>query len=388
MGKMSFRDRVRQRAKENERKGGGIYKPGVDLDFFKIKKETYQLDVIPYTVKEKNLEEIPIGEMWFRKVVLIHRVNNKRIVCPRTIGKPCPICEYRDELMKTPGYDKKEAQEANTQKRELYRVINVGAGEEKIQLWEVSRGNFGEVLDEEIRENTDETVGSFAELKEGLTLKIRVVEDSFVDPQGKKTVFLKASRIDFLERKDGDYPKSILDEAPHLDDIINVLDYKVIEQAFYGEEGLPEPLEEAAPEELEDVGRSRTRARGKDAEEEPPARSRKRDPEPEEEPEPEKTRTRGRKEPEEEPEPEKTTRSKAGGHKCPFGGEFGTDNNELKECEECDQATWEACCDEKDRLEKAEKDEPPARSRKKEPEPEPETEPEPERTRTRTRSRR
>jgi hypothetical protein len=358
MAKTSFRDRVRQRAKEAEKKGGqGIFKDGVEFESFKAKKGTFELDFIPFWMKHKNLEDIPAGEMWYRYQILVHHnigTSKKKIVCPRTIGEKCPICEYRNELMKTPGYDKEEAKALGVQKQELYNVIDRSSGKDDILLWRVARGNFGDFLEEEIRSSTDEAIGAFAEPVEGYTVKVRFSEETF-----NKNTFFSANRIDFIPR-DYDYPDEIVDEAYQLDEIINILPYEELLLLFDGED-LPAASSEGdgSPEEKPKEERSSRRTTRSSREEEKEEK--------EEKQERSRTRSSSRKE---EPEPAKEEKkdSASGDDECPFNGEFGTDAGELSECDKCE--LWDACMDAKDAMKASKKDKSKEAPKKEEKEPE------------------
>lgn len=229
----SMRDRFKKRAKEGAQKGFSVQLPE-NVKRFSPKKGTYKLDVIPYTVSaKKHPDGVAAGELWCRRPFLIHYgigVDNKPQVCPRTIGKPCPICEYYERERKRPGADEDALKEIRAKARELYNVIDLDNEDDGIQVLEMSYHLFGKLLENEINEADDDEVAGFAELKGGKTLKVRFSESSMGTNK-----FLEATRIDFLDRDD--YKKSILDDVVDLDSVFNILPYEELEAVFLEDEG-------------------------------------------------------------------------------------------------------------------------------------------------------
>lgn len=229
----SMKDRFKKRAKEGAQKGFSVSLPE-NVKRFSPKKGTYKLDVIPYTVSaKKHPDGVAAGELWCRRPFLIHYgigVDNKPQVCPRTIGKPCPICEYYERERKRPGADEDALKEIRAKARELYNVIDLDNEDDGIQVLEMSYHLFGKLLENEINEADDDEVAGFAELKGGKTLKVRFSESSMGTNK-----FLEATRIDFLDRDD--YKKSILDDVVDLDTVFNILPYEELEAVFLEDEG-------------------------------------------------------------------------------------------------------------------------------------------------------
>lgn len=360
-GKSSMREKVRQRAEERESSGGSGWMVGDGLSFFQPKKGTSNFRILPYEVTAEDHPEVPAGELWYQRTVWVHYevgADNKSVVCPlKTVKQRCPICEYRNKLMKDPNADEDTIKALQPRERELFNVLV--DGEDDPQLLTMSYHVFGKKLEEEVREGEEEW-GGFADLEGGYLLSVRFQEKKL----GKNT-FLEASRIDF--KQDDDLDEGILSEVYNLDDIINILSYDEIAALFNEEE--EEPPKRGAgssrrggkkeeEEEPQRGGRSSRRSSKKDEEEEePPSRSsrRSRKEEPEEEPEPEKeTRSsrrgssRGKAE-KEEPPPRSGGRSSRRskeeddepGEECPLGMIFGKDCNSSEDCDECD--IWDAC---------------------------------------------
>lgn len=194
-----------------------------------------RVDIIPYIVSDPHHmdgnPEYPDaanpGNPWYKKPIYIHRnvgADNESIVCPKTIGKKCPICEHRSK-QQSQGVDK-ESLIDKAQLRNLYVVIPKGSKdyEENFHIWDISNALFQKQLDEELSENPSN--GNFPDPIDGKTLSIRFTEKTFA-----KNKYFETSRIDFEEREEG-YKDSIMDKAPNLDDMISIYPYKELEKMF------------------------------------------------------------------------------------------------------------------------------------------------------------
>lgn len=399
----SMRDRFKKRAKEGAQKGFSVQLPE-DVKRFAPKKGTYKLDVIPYTVSaKKHPDGVAAGELWCRRPFLIHYgigVDNKPQVCPRTIGKPCPICEYYERERKRPGADEDALKEIRAKARELYNVIDLDNEDDGIQVLEMSYHLFGKLLENEINEADDDEVAGFAELKDGKTLKVRFSESSMGTNK-----FLEATRIDFLDRDD--YKKSILDDVVDLDTVFNILPYEELEAVFLEDEGAgmaadddDEPKSKSKKKSYrdddDDDDEPKAKKRSKsddDDDDEPKTKSRrtskKEEPEDDDDDEKPKSRrtakkaepeddedddekpkrktaskkssdddddddddeapkTKAKKKPEpeddddDEPKTKKGGKKPSGGGECPLSnGVFGKDFNKFDECDDCE--VWSEC---------------------------------------------
>jgi len=271
-------------------------------------------------------------------------VENETIICPKTIGKKCPICEHREQQLQS-GIDWEDAVKKPSL-RNLYAVIPIGADkyEEKIHLWDISNGNFQKLLDEELEEDSDKAV--FPDPEEGLVLNIRFKEKTF-----GKNKYQEASRINFNER-DEVYDEDIMDEAPNLGEIFTVHTYKEIQAMFMGidEEDIEENDEVVEGEEEKPIRRKKKKIKESESEDEGDEdkdvpfeedkqirRKRKKvapEPEPEEE--------------EEENTPKEPVRRKRQSSKkddnedeCPYDHKFGTDWDDFDDCDDC--KVFKAC---------------------------------------------
>lgn len=385
--KKKFGKNVSANAKAQKNKGssyGYLLLPNGVSVFKETPDSKVKLDFMPYEVTDPmhldrdDEREIAIpGELWYKKPFYIHRIgaDNDRVVCLKTIGKKCPVCERRAELIKE-GASKEDIAQLKPSLRNLYVVIPIGHKEyeEAPHIWDISNFNFQKMLNEELDEDEDQ--GVFPDLEEGKTLRIRFSEDSV-----GTTKFATASRIDFDERDEA-YDEDILDDVPNLDEVLVIPTYKQLEAKLFEypdvDEDADEEEEDERPAKSSRKKKSEASAKKKkrpvkeeeDDEDEPG------DPEPDEdepdedaciacegtgknskgntcrickgtgkrpvkdeeqeeeqdedEPEPKKGKKgkKGRRE-KEEPEP-KGKKGKKG--KCAFGHVFGTDCEEFDEC--------------------------------------------------------
>ena len=295
-----------------------------DINMFKEEPGgKVRLNILPYLVTDKHhadrdeeLGRAVAGSYWYKRPFRIHRnvgEENNLIVCPSTFKKPCPVCEYKANLLKEgKRYNDDEVKALNFSIRNLYAIVPIGHPEydEKPHVWDISQFLFQNKLADEILENED--YGGFFDPEDGYTLRIRFSEETI-----GKNKFAGISRIDF-DAMDRKYDDKILKQVPELDKLLIVKSYSEIKEMFYGieEEGdIEENIEENIEE--EDV----------DIEEE--------DVEEEEEVVVKPVLTAVKK---------KNKRSVK--ERCPHGHIFGVDTDEFDECDECD--IWDDCIDAKE----------------------------------------
>lgn len=237
--KSSFRGKVSKDAGRQTAQGGGFgylnLPKGVPM-YAPVPGQKESIDIIPYIVSDsKHLDRdeeagiAEVGDLWYKKPIKVHRgvgAENDTVICPKTIGKPCPICEYRATRAKE-GADKEELKQYNQSLRNLYVVIPKGNEKRKEipHIFDMSQFLFQNLLNDELEENEDYEV--FPDLEEGYTLRIRWAEESFA---GNK--YAEANRIDFDKRKKP-YDESILEQVPDLDKILKVLSYDTLHAKFF-----------------------------------------------------------------------------------------------------------------------------------------------------------
>lgn len=366
--KSKFKGAVSRNA-ERQNRGSqyGYLRLPKGINMFKEEPKTrVELDIIPYVVTCDNHpdrdEEYGIavkGELWYKRPFWLHRgvgSDNQSIVCPSSVGKPCPICEYRAQLLKDGAeWDDDTVKALKPSMRNLYVVIpkkNKNYPEEP-HIWGISQFLFQDKLNEEIQEN--EEYETFPDLEEGYSLRIRFAEGTFGSNK-----FAEVSRIDFIERKKP-YDESILEKIPSLDDILEVLPYPTIESMFFGnmspdedeeyddedvkkkrkeDEDIDDDMEEEEDEDIDEDYED-----DEEDEEEDDEDKDEEDEEDEEEEEEHDKKKSKKSPPKRRQSHSKVTKSK-GKNKCPYGHEFGVDNDSYDDCDNCE--VWEKCLEASD----------------------------------------
>ena len=245
----SMRDRIRQRAKERQAHQGGLstltLPEGVDL--YKPEKGPVEFDILPYRISVDNHPDVKKGDLWYRRIYYAHRnvgPEEKFLICPRTVGKRCPICEEYQKLKKDPNADEEMVDGLRSKERELFNVV-MKDGDGSVMVLDISTFLFGKLLEKEINEG-DEANAAFPDLSGGKTLKVRWEAKSMGTNK-----FVEAGRIDFLDREDID--ESALDAVVDLDKAMKILSYEEIEKIFQaGGDEVPEKEAEEPAEEEED----------------------------------------------------------------------------------------------------------------------------------------
>lgn len=355
--KSNFGDKVGrnvQHQRESKKSFGYLNLPK-DMKVLQLEDgvQRIDLDFLPYVVtdekhpdKDPQYEVAIVDSLWYRRPFKVHRnvgTENDTVVCLRSIGKKCPICDYREKRQKESA-DKEEIKELYAKPRSLYVVVPLGFKKfpEIPTIWDMSDYLFQDVLNDELEASPEDR--NFPDLEEGKTLSLKLKWKAF----GGNS-FPEVRSISFAERDP--YEEKILDEVPNLDEVLKILSYETIYAKFFEEEdagSLKDVKEEEPPT------RSR-RSQPVEEEEEKPTRSRRSAPVEEEKP----TRSRRAAEPDAAPEEEKPTRSarrereektvnKSSDPVCPHGYRFGIDTEKegQKECDTCD--IWGKCLDKKE----------------------------------------
>jgi hypothetical protein len=356
--KSNFKGRlVNSYKKQKEAKSGfGYFNLPKGVEMFKLPEDvrTFDLDFVPYKVTnerhlDRNAEEgfAIAGSLWYRSPIKVHRnvgADNETVICPTTVGKKCPICEYRIKRIKE-GADKEEFKLLYPQERSVYAIIPLEKGFEQVPMpWDMSDFLFQETLMEELAENEDNE--NFFTLENGKTVHLRLRWKEI-----SKNKYPEVVSIDFEDREP--YDDAVLEDVPNLDEMVKVLSYDEIFAKFFNEEISDDKIEEVKDDGDDDPQEStrkkyRGRTKTSDDEEEekeekkvtPPVR-RQRKPASDESDVIEKEK--------EEPVTSRRTRTErtSSKDKCPYGYTFGVDTDKYKECEKCE--IWDECDEQKEK---------------------------------------
>ncbi len=379
--KFNFRDMVNEdvQARKTAKSTYGYLSLPKGVKMFKEEPSSrVKLDIIPYMVtannhpdKNEKIGRAVPNSIWYKRPFKIHRsvgVKNDTIVCPTSVGKRCPICDYRAKRLKE-GAEKSETDAMKASGRNLYVVIPLDSKkyDVKMHVWDISQAMFQDYLDTELQENPE--YGDFPSLEDGRSLSIRFVAKTL----GKGKPFAETNKLDFKDREE-QYSEEILEEVPNLDELLIILPPDEIETKFFELEDEPtadaddEDEDEDEPEE-KPIARHKKQLKpepeeDEDEPEEKPIRRKKPEPEksapvrktkPSRKPEPEddEDEDEDEDEPEEKPirknkpEPPKHDHGKTGKNVCPFGHRFGKDVEKFDDCDNCEK--WDACVDESEK---------------------------------------
>jgi hypothetical protein len=279
------RERTRQAMTS---KGGG----GFDLvalpegvEMVELSKGVMPMDFVPYVVTTDNHPEgIKKGDIWWRRKYAIHRnigVEMKAYVCRKTINEKCPICDHMAPLYKKYKDNEAEITAKKAKDRDLYPVL---CDDGIVRILDISWHNFTKQLGDETSESGVEDYVDFFELHGGYTVHVRWTEEVWGD-----NTFHKAGRIDFEKRADLD--DNILQKVPALDEVFTVLSYEELEVIFLE---IPPDQVTGGTEKVDD------------------------------------------------PAPVKTDDPN---ERCPSGGVFGKDADQLTVCQKCPNDLWNQCMD-------------------------------------------
>lgn len=189
----------------------------------------HNIDIVPYIVQSKNHPEVSPGEEWYERTYWRHfniGTDNKAFICPKTIGQPCPICEYVKELRNQDDEESKQmVEDMKAKERQLFNLVDVDNPDKGVQIYEESYHNFGKTLDTEVNEGEEE-FADFAEREGGYTLKVKFGKEKL-----GQNPFWRAKSIEFEERDN--YEESIYNEVFDLDELLNIKDYETIKNTLF-----------------------------------------------------------------------------------------------------------------------------------------------------------
>lgn len=237
----AFRGKVAKNSKEHAEGASDapylILPSGVKLFNPETKKST-TLDFLPYIVtdpkhQDRNEKEgvAIVGDPWYKKPFLVHKsvgFDKIDIVCPRTFGKKCPICEHFSKRQEEGADWETELKLLRPSERVLYAVTVLDSKKydpNLIYIFDVSYHLFQKLLKTELEEDDSREI--FPSLEEGLSLKVRFDEEKF-----KTWTFAKASKISFEER-DVQYESDLINDVPNLDECLKLLSYDEIHSMFW-----------------------------------------------------------------------------------------------------------------------------------------------------------
>jgi hypothetical protein len=329
----SFKGKVASHAQEQQNKKAsvGTFKLPKGLNFWNPEPGSdVSFDIIPYEIsidnhpdKDKEQERALKGDLWYRFPFYKHReigVDKTDVICPKTFGKSCPICDYRKTILSEQG--KNDETNALKAKYRVLYLIKLAEPEKEsdkdIMLWEVSYYNFQETLNLFLKKRPENEI--FPDLYEGKTLDVTFIAATF----GNSKPFAKASIIDFIDRKP--YDEKILDGIPSLDDLLVVKEHDELKNILFEMDDVDDTEEEIEDEKGTPFKKDKEEEQQEEQEEEKPKEK--------------ETRSRRKR---------KTVES---ADECPHKHKFGYDWDMQDECGDCKDDIYNKCGDKFEELEK------------------------------------
>ena len=225
---------ARRRVETHDTGGGSNYvKLPEGTGFFQIKAGKYRLDFMSYVCKKGKGDDggnpyFEKGELAFERTFFVHRdvgPNGDWHLCAaKTLGLPCPICEYRAKMARDPNADEEVMKELGPKERQLWIVKDLSDPDE-VHVMEASYHLFGKQLDAKIRSGDEEDgYEFFADPVEGLTVRVNFEQSD----RGK---WVEATDIEFKARRE-QYDEDVVDEMPDLDSVLVATPYDKLKKLF------------------------------------------------------------------------------------------------------------------------------------------------------------
>ena len=219
-------------------------KTGSKRDFFRLprgvkewspeKAGEYLIDHVVYETKsEAHPDNVEPGTCWYKYPFQVHKnvgPNNIDVICPGSVGRPCPICQERARLAKDWDANADAIKALNFQTWAAYPILDPD-DKEAVAVMALSYGKYAKQLQLELAQGADSN-RHFYEVTngEGRTLRVRVSNIDFTTEKGGAK-YLGATRFDFVKREDMD-EEAILTKAPCLDECLNVMAYDKLKALF------------------------------------------------------------------------------------------------------------------------------------------------------------
>ena len=226
-------------------------------DLMKFEKAgTYECDILP-TVAGPSNQGADEGNLTYEMTYYVHKdvgPLKKTLTCmQRTFGKKCYGCQ-QEAKARAQGASKEALSAIRAKARQLFVMRNREEDKKKFRLYEAAyKGGpgaqgFGEMIESELDMAADnDPVQTFYALEGGQTLTIRTKEDKY---NGR--TFYKPTKIKFSSRKE-DYPDSILEDMPVLDELVIPIGYEEFKKEWEGEdEEKPKGKSKSKPDDDED----------------------------------------------------------------------------------------------------------------------------------------
>lgn len=240
---------ARRRVDTHDSGGGSKYiRMPEGVSPLQIKPGKYRLDFMSYVVKKGKNEDggnpyFEKGELAFERTFFVHRdvgPNADWHLCAaKTLGQPCPICEFRAKQARDPNADEEVLKELAPKERQLWIVKDL-SDPSQLYLWEYSYHLFGKQLDAKIAAgDEDDGYDFFADPVDGMTVRVNFEQSD----RGK---WVEATDIEFRARREK-YDADIVEEMPDLDAVLFATPYDKLKRLFLQTDDVEDEDEDDAP---------------------------------------------------------------------------------------------------------------------------------------------
>lgn len=219
----------------------------------KLGNAEHFLNVIPFKAGAQNPNASP-GESVYVLDIWVHRgigiQENSYICLSRTYQKPCPVCEYQNELRKlkdSDDYDEELIKQLNPSRRAVYNVEILDNDAERakgVQIMEVSHVKFEGPFAALAKLPRGGGFIYFSDPDDGKILSFNLT--------GAGTMGIKFESLRFIDR-DEIVSDDLLAKARVLDELIHIPTYDEVHAAFFASGEASADAPDERPEEGAEV---------------------------------------------------------------------------------------------------------------------------------------
>jgi hypothetical protein len=234
--------------------GKGYLDIPTGLSLWKPKKSgSHQIELVPFQCTKNHLRFVDdlrnqqVGGWWSERTFYYHRnvgVNSALHTClAMTFGKPCPVCEHRAELRKSPHKEETEqAWELRPKDRQLWLVFDHDDPDRGLQLWDEAPWNFFRHLTKYIEgapKQDRDSYKKFYHPTRGYTIRLTATEvaiggkkggDGDKKGGGNNTEY----SVHAFYQRERPLPESLWRHGYDLDAMVRQLDYQALKDLYHG----------------------------------------------------------------------------------------------------------------------------------------------------------
>lgn len=321
------------------------------VEFYQIREGRNEIDILPYVVKTNKHPKLKSGDYDYKLDIWVHRFvgdGDASVVClKQTYNKPCPICEEYKKMIASDEYNRNddEVKRLLPKRRVLYNVVDLLDDKYKgIKIFEINHFEFQKEIIEEAESSGGDEIINFADPEEGRTIVFRGTER-----EGEfKKASMKPKGFKFVDREP--YDENVINKTVPLDDILIVHSYDDVKKILMGTyDNNSESDEEDGDEKL--IPRKKNILKDDDSEVDdkfiPRKKNTLRDDDDHDNEESKSRKNILRDKDDDSVDrlvsKKKNLNKNLKENKCPHGGVFHDDCDELDECKNC--KLWNECAD-------------------------------------------